>query len=307
MNYNNSVHLMLWGKIWGMSEILYSPEFAEELADFNRAVRTLVYSDEYLRLDRGSFDYPENFLTLESQGDGFDHYLKWLSYLIVYFHNLDPSNRAWESNFSLRPGNIVVSTPHCLMLSSALGEPEKVARPYEKAVRGLSVCGFDVGSTYLPDNDQFLMGLSLVQLQTAIFGDGKQFHKKLGFVNWRDVSRHILEQMCSYLKQEAGMNVDFMAIQQFPDDLHMRIQANLKRRGIEKYDEEYEDKYEILNEKLISRRQNWANTNGYNLRRPVGRMALSSVSYSFAYLKFIDDIGVVDERLWNSFDRLFGN
>lgn len=114
-----------------------------------------------------------------------------------------------KEHYATKPPNLGYSSQNTLVLFSEFGEP-RLTPPLPE---GLAVCGFDIKlcQPLSGAHSQTSLTIDVNQFQTALFKDKDEIFRLLGFIRYKELYMHVLEQFALYLNMD-GFPFEYISI-----------------------------------------------------------------------------------------------
>jgi hypothetical protein len=250
-----------------------------------------------ISLTSDTLDNPLQFIYY--QPETYDKTLRKLSYYGLY--SLKRKEKE-KKNFSTFPGNIDADGEQLLMLFAEFGTPKK-----GRKTEGLAVCAFQVTPVMTPEIDSG-QTFDIMQFQTTRFQqtpertEGTDFFHYLGFIKYKNLFLHMVEQRAWRAKYRKGHDITWVSIQK-----EMRYDKGVARYHVFRFwdgdlntQKEFDQKNELELQKMRREREEWAKAMGYTDNIVVPDR-IHDTHASFA--KRIDDI-IPDENLQSYLEKI---
>lgn len=221
-------------------------------------------------LERRVLDDPLRFVHYKPAW--YDRTLGRLSYYSVYLwcHKTPREMKDFplyisNANYSLLPSSVQFDDCHTLMLYADLVRPSYRRPPDELwgSAYGLAVCSFSPGLVAQEAMDTMppeIYTLDIAQIQTG-FQNEKKMNLYLGFIRYKDLFAHILEQVAWRMRFKRELPIEYISLQEEMRFDWLRARSHLTVHGTC-------DESEINDElaKICATRTEWAHQNGYTRR-----------------------------------------
>lgn len=214
-------------------------------------------------------------------------------------------------NYALMPDNMVEDGTMIMMLYPDLGEPQLAQiQPPE----GLAICSYILApynQTWLSREPlkiggQTRLQFNVIQFQTARFASEREMMHDLGFIRYKEIFLHLIEQTAYRLYHDFNLPIDYVSIDRdhridsIPTKRHIRSRLG----GTVYPPEEMARMVDVELKRIRSQNELFARSNGYtsDIETATLRYALNYGGSAFA--KPTADI-VRDNTLQENFDSFF--
>lgn len=205
-----------------------------------------------------------------------------------------------KENYCKLPENIWHDADHTLILYTEFGPPVLGSRTRSS---GLAICGFNradcISEQTGPKRCLPIQGqtFDITQFQTAQFTNEREMFPYVGFIKFRDLFTHILEQLAWRLNNHYSFPMNYISVSEETSYDDTRSMFNVMKEG---YVEEKEDLVVAELERIREERKNWARLYGF------GKTLILSDRFSgkhTSYAKAVVDIQP-DQKLQAHFGLL---